>query len=125
MTKAATNRTPLAWARPRARSEDPIQPMILEFQWPSAAIVNAPVPRSARGVIWMVATMVAALVAIMALIPIDRVVTARGLVVSEARTILVQPLETSIVRSIDVREGQESKPGSSWRDSTRLSSMRI
>ena len=42
----------------------------------------------------------------MGLIPIDRVVTAQGKVVSQAPTIVVQPLETSIVRSIDVREGQ-------------------
>ena len=47
----------------------------------------------------------------MGLIPIDQVVTAQGIVVSQSPTILVQPLETAIVRSIDVREGQTVKAG--------------
>jgi hemolysin D len=55
--------------------------------------------------------MVAAMIAAMALIPIDQVVTARGIVVSQAPTLLVQPLETAIVRSIDVREGQHVQAG--------------
>jgi HlyD family secretion protein len=100
----------LTRSRPSVR-ENPLHPVILEFQWPSTAIVNAPVPRSARPIVWMVASMVVALVATMALIPIDRVVTARGIVVSQAPTILVQPLETAIVRSIEVREGQEVRAG--------------
>src|SRR5439155_26103923 len=43
--------------------------------------------------------------------PVDQVVTARGVVVAQSPTVLVQPLETAIVRSIDVREGQQVKPG--------------
>jgi hemolysin D len=101
----------LALVKRRAEPSDPTLPAILEFQWPSTAIVNAPVPRSARRTVWLVGSMVAVLVAAMGIIPIDRVVTARGLVVSESATILVQPLETAIVRSIEVREGQEVKAG--------------
>ena len=56
-------------SRRRSRQEDLTLPAILEFQWPSAAIVNAPIPRSARGVVWMIASMVAALIAATALIP--------------------------------------------------------
>ena len=95
----------------RAARNDPISPVILEFQWPSTAIVNATVPRSARGIVWVVASMVFALIAAMAIIPIDQVVTARGIVVSGSPTILVQPLETAIVRTIDVHEGQEVRAG--------------
>lgn len=84
---------------------------ILEFQWPSAAIVNAPIPRSARGVVWIVSSMVAAIIAIFVVLPIDRVVTATGIVASRDSTIVVQPLETAIVRSIDVRDGQVVKAG--------------
>src|SRR5207237_4955446 len=91
----------------RRGAADPTLPAILEFQWPSTAVVNAPMPRSAQGIVWMIASMVAAMVAAMAVIPIDQVVTARGVVVAESTTILVQPLETAIVRSIDVREGQQ------------------
>ncbi|WP_337109519.1 HlyD family type I secretion periplasmic adaptor subunit [Mesorhizobium salmacidum] len=55
--------------------------------------------------------MVVALIAVAGLIPVDQVVTARGLVVSKSPNIIVQPLETAIVRSIDVREGQHVKAG--------------
>jgi HlyD family secretion protein len=109
MNKAVA--TALSFTKRRPAADDPTLPAILEFQWPSTAIVNAPVPRSARGIVWLVASMVAALVAISGLVPIDQVVTARGMVVSKSPTILVQPLDTAIVRSIDVHEGQEVHAG--------------
>src|SRR5271165_4018926 len=101
----------LALTKRRSPVHDPTLPAILEFQWPSTAIVNAPIPRSARGIVWVVTSMVIALVATMGLIPIDQVVTARGIVVSKSPTILLQPLETAIVRSINVREGQHVQAG--------------
>ena len=55
--------------------------------------------------------MVVILVAAMGFIPVDQVVTTRGVVVSTSPTVLVQPLETAIVRSIEVHEGQEVKAG--------------
>jgi HlyD family secretion protein len=109
MSKTSSNANALV--RRRAEPDDPTLPTLLEFQWPSTAIINASVPRSARGIVWVVTSMVFALIAAMALIPVDQVVTARGIVVSEKPTILVQPLETAIVRTIDVREGQEVKAG--------------
>jgi len=102
--KSASNA--LVLSRRRSGAEDPTLPAILEFQWPSTAIVNAPIPRSARAIAWVITSMVFVLVALMGLIPVDQVVTARGVVVSQSPTILVQPLETAIVRSIDVRNGQ-------------------
>jgi hemolysin D len=95
----------------RGERDDPTLPAILEFQWPSTAIVNAPIPRSARGISWIVASMVVAMIATMAMIPVDQVVTAHGIAVSKAPTIVVQPLETAIVRSIEVREGQQVRAG--------------
>ena len=109
-----TPSTALALRRQNAdwpAKSDPTLPAILEFQWPSTAVVNAPVPPSARGMVWILASLVLAMIATSALIPVDRVVTSRGVVVATAATILVQPLETSIVRSIDVREGQQVKAG--------------
>ena len=97
--------------RRRSDANDPTLPAILEFQWPSTAVVNAPIPRSARGIVWMIASMVLVLIVIMGLIPVDQVVTARGIVVSQSPTVLVQPLETAIVRSIDVREGEHVRAG--------------
>jgi hemolysin D len=93
------------------RREDSTLSAILEFQSPSAAIVATPVPRAARGTILAIASMFAAWMAALGLIPIDRVVTAQGKVVSQTPTLVVQPLETSIVRSIDVAEGQSVRAG--------------
>jgi hemolysin D len=95
----------------RRAPADPTLPAILEFQWPSTAIVNAPIPRSARGISWIVTSLVVAMIAVMGMIPVDQVVTAHGIAVSKAPTILVQPLETAIVRSIEVREGQQVHAG--------------
>jgi hemolysin D len=101
----------LSLTKRRSAPNDPTLPAILEFQWPSTAIVNAQVPRSARGIVWLVASMVFVLVATLGLISTDQVVTARGIVVSKSPTILVQPLDTAIVRSIDVHEGQLVRAG--------------
>jgi hemolysin D len=90
---------------------DPTLPVILEYQSPSTAIVNAPIPRIARGVSWTVGTMVLACFAAMAIIKVDKVVTAQGKVIARSATMVVQPLETSIVRSIDVREGETVHAG--------------
>jgi len=102
-----------AWARNWRRVEppDPTLPVILEFQWPSSAIVNAQVPRSARNIVWIITSMVALLIFATGLIPIDRVVTSKGIVVSRSPTVVVQPLDTAIVRSIEVREGQQVRAG--------------
>ncbi len=90
---------------------DPTLPVILEFQRPSATIVNAPIPRSARGVAWVITSMALALIAATGFISVDQVVTAKGIVISRSPTILVQPLDTAIVRSIEVSEGQQVHAG--------------
>ena len=90
---------------------DPALPIILEFQSPSTAIINTPTPRSARYVSWSIASMVALIIAAGFWIKVDRVVTTPGRVVAQAATLVVQPLETSIVRTIEVREGESVHAG--------------
>jgi hemolysin D len=90
---------------------DPTLPVILEFQMPSTAITTAPVPMAARHVVWIIGSMLAAILLALGLIHVDRVVTAQGRVVSRSATLVLQPLEASIVRSIDVHEGQSVKAG--------------
>jgi hemolysin D len=92
-------------------ARDPAASAILEFQWPSTAVANAPIPPSARGIVWIVSSLVVAIIVLAALLPVDQVVTAKGVVVSQSPTIVVQPLETAIVRSIEVREGDRVKAG--------------
>ncbi|MBZ6078003.1 HlyD family type I secretion periplasmic adaptor subunit [Microvirga puerhi] len=93
------------------RRDDAATLALLEFQSPSAAVVAAPIPWSARGSVWVIASMLAITIAAMGLIPVDKVVTARGKVVSRTPTLVMQPLETSIVRAIKVTEGQKVHTG--------------
>lgn len=90
---------------------DPSLPVILEFQSPSAAILAAPIPLTARSITWIISSMFLACLLVTGLIPLDRVVTMRGKVVSEVPTQVVQPLDASIVRSIEVHEGQKVHAG--------------
>ena len=45
------------------------------------------------------------------MIKVDRIVTARGVVISQSPVLVVQPLETAIVRQIDVHVGQKVQAG--------------
>jgi HlyD family secretion protein len=84
---------------------DPTLPVILEYQSPSSAIINMPMPRIARGITWTIGSMIAVMIVLSGTISVDRVVTAQGVVVARSATIVVQPLEAAIVRSIDVHVG--------------------
>jgi HlyD family secretion protein len=84
---------------------DPTLPVILEYQSPSTAIVNMPMPRFARGFTLTLTSMLAAMLVLASVIEVDRVVTAAGVVVSRSPTIVIQPLDTAIVRSIEVNPG--------------------
>ncbi|WP_051371506.1 HlyD family type I secretion periplasmic adaptor subunit [Mesorhizobium loti] len=106
-----TANSPMVTRRRREERSDPTAPAILEFQWPSTAVANAPIPRVARNIIWIISSLVVALITLAAVIPVDQVVITRGMVVSQSPNIVVQPLETAIVRSIEVREGQLVKAG--------------
>jgi hemolysin D len=94
-----------------AEHRDPTLPAILEFQSPSTAIINAPIPAVARNAAWIITSMFVACLIAIGTIHVDEVVTAQGQVVSKSPTLMVQPLDTSIVRSIDVHEGEQVHAG--------------
>ena len=94
-----------------ADRQDPTLPAILEFQSPSSAIINLPMPRIARKLVLTLTSMIVVMLAISAVVKVDRVVTAEGLVVAKVATTVIQPLETSIVRSIDVAPGEAVHAG--------------
>lgn len=107
---------PLAsWFNFRIRRLSPAEaevgPVLLEFQSPTAALLATPVRPAARSMLRVVLTLVVASGAILATCPVDVVVTGAGRMVSTSPTIVLQPLETSIVRSIKVREGQVVRAG--------------
>lgn len=90
---------------------DPTLPVILEYQSPSSAIINMPMPRIARSMTMTITSMVVVMFVLAGLIEVDRVVTAPGVVVAKSPTVVVQPLEAAIVRSIEVHVGDEVHAG--------------
>jgi hemolysin D len=85
--------------------------LILEFQPEARAIEDGPVPTAARLTLYAVLAFIAAAVAWAALSLVDQVVSARGKLITTASTMVVQPLETAIIRSIDVKAGDIIRKG--------------
>src|SRR6185369_3648753 len=78
---------------------------------PTAALIAAPMPRAAQRTVWIVGSLFLVCALALGTIPVDRVIASRAKVISVTPTMIVQPLETSIVRSIEVREGQTVHAG--------------
>jgi HlyD family secretion protein len=97
--------------RRRADNDDDMPQDLLEFNSPSAALVAMPPSAIARYMVWVIASMGVATIIVMGTFPVDRVVTTPGELVSTASTLLVQPLDPSIVTSIDVKEGEVVRKG--------------
>lgn len=79
---------------------------LLEFQSPTAAVIAERVPLSGRLTIWTISAAILASLGVISVYPVDRVVTVPGKVVADVPNIVVQPLDTAIVRQINVHEGQ-------------------
>jgi membrane fusion protein, hemolysin D len=79
---------------------------LVEFESPTAAVIARPIPRGARMTTWVVAGAILSSITVMGLYPVDKVVAVPGKVVATSPNIVVQPLDTSIVRQISVHEGQ-------------------
>lgn len=86
-------------------------PTFVEFLPDADEIERRPLPRYTRLTIHTLAALMVFLVVWAALAEVDQVVTARGRLVTRAPNLVVQPLETSIIRSIDVRAGQVVRKG--------------
>ena len=96
---------------PALRNEALADTALLEFQSPTAALVAKPPPPMARYATYVLASMLVVFLVIAGTVPIDRVVTATGKVAPQGANILLQPLETAVVRSIDVKVGQRVQKG--------------
>jgi hemolysin D len=89
-----------------ADRHDPATPILLEFESPTAALLARPIPLRSRYMTWIVSSLFFVVMWLAWAVPIDRVVSSSGKVVATAPNVVVQPLETAIVRSINVKEGQ-------------------
>ncbi|MBM3521873.1 MAG: HlyD family type I secretion periplasmic adaptor subunit [Alphaproteobacteria bacterium] len=98
--RAAPDRALIAPAAPSGSTE------LLPLQSQAAAIEAQRAPLAGRALLLLGSAFVFAAIAWACIAEIDRLVVGRGRVVAIDPPIVVQPLTTSIVRSIDVRVGQ-------------------
>ena len=69
------------------------------------------VPPTRRLVLWLLIGLIAAAAGALAVARVDIIVTANGKIVTSAGDIVVQALETSVVREVEVKMGQKVKKG--------------
>jgi len=85
--------------------------VVRQFQSETDAIRETPEPRYARITVFVLAGLLVSLVLVMSLAKMDRVVSSPGKVVPEQRLNVYQALDPSIIRTINVREGQAVAKG--------------
>ena len=86
--------------------------VIHQFQSETDAVSEASEPKWARVTVFVLAAMFASVLLIMCVTRLDRVVTSvGGKLVSTERVSVFQALDASLIKSIDVREGDEVQQG--------------
>ncbi|WP_296943263.1 HlyD family type I secretion periplasmic adaptor subunit [uncultured Massilia sp.] len=88
-----------------------LDPTEVEFLPDADEIERRPLPPYARITIHALAAMMLCFLVWAAVAQVDEVVKAQGRLTTPSANIVVQPIETSIIRSIDVRIGQVVKKG--------------
>jgi HlyD family secretion protein len=96
-----------AAAPPQHNAVVPAPRALVDYDFESVLAV----PPRRRVVLWLMAGLLAAAATALSLAKIDIVVSANGRLVTSDSEIVVQPLETSVVRSIAVKMGEKVKKG--------------
>ncbi len=89
----------------------PVDQAAVAFQPDAAMIEERRFPWAARSVIYIVAALIVSAAVWASLSQVDRVVIARGKLITIDPLMVVQPLETSVVRSINVGVGEHVLAG--------------
>ena len=97
---------------PQLPSNAPADRVVRLFQSETAEILEAPEPRGVRSMIYVLGAFLVSLLILSLVTRLDRVVTSLSAsVVTTQPTVVVQALDPSIIKTIDVREGQRVKAG--------------
>jgi HlyD family secretion protein len=89
-----------------------VDPAAVQFQPDAVMIEERPLPWFARSVVYVVVALVAVAAIWASVSQVDRVVSARGKLITIDPLMVVQPLETAVVHSIEVGVGDDVKAGS-------------
>jgi hemolysin D len=94
------------------RSDAPPEKVIRLFQSETGEIVEAPEPTGVRSTIYVLAALVVAVLVLSVVTRIDRVVTSTsGEIVTTQPTLVLQALDPSIIKTLNVREGERVNAG--------------
>jgi hemolysin D len=94
------------------RSDAAPDTVIRLFQSETSEIVSAPEPKAVRATVYVLAGFFLAICVLTVVTRLDRVVTSTaGEIVTTEATIAVQALEASIIKTVNVREGERVKAG--------------
>src|SRR2546429_5020396 len=95
---------------PALRSKATPDRIVRLFQSETAEIMEAPEPFGVRATLYVVALFFVAAVVVAFVTPLDRVVTSTsGHVVTVQPTVVLQALDPSLIKTIEVREGERVK----------------
>jgi hemolysin D len=86
-------------------------PTAIDYQSDARRIDERRPPLVARGTLYVLVAVIVTAVTFGAIAKIDRIVVASGKLVTTSATIIVQPLETSVVRSLNARVGDIVRKG--------------
>src|ERR1700741_3543183 len=95
--------------RKKPRGPGPGDPEAVNFQPDAVMIEERPLPWFARSVVYVIVLLVVSAATWASLSQVDRVVVARGKLITIEPLMTIQPLETAIVHSIDVGVGDPGK----------------
>lgn len=103
-----TNKPPVGKLAGNKAAQDPT---VVEFLPDADEIERRPLPRIARMTLHVLLAALVSFILFATLSKVDKVVVARGKLITPSSNIIVQPLETSIIQSINVQVGQVVKKG--------------
>src|SRR3954470_2433433 len=111
MSNAATSRSNVRYLPAPRRQVPTLAPEAVAFQSDACAVEHAPVPWAARSMVWFLLLVIATAVGWACVAKLDRVVAATGRIITPVPKLVVQPLEISSIRKINVEPGQTVKKG--------------
>ena len=88
-----------------------LAPEKLAFLPAALEIQAAPPPKWSRSLLWAISGLIVMLILWASWAEIDIIATAQGKIVPSGRVKVIQPLETGVVKTIFVKEGQQVKAG--------------
>ena len=93
----------------RVKDDTPAE--LMEFYSPSMALSATPARRAARSSVLLIGSMVLVIFVLFGVVSLDRIAIATGKVISMTTELVVQPLNTSIVKTIAVSAGDIVRKG--------------